>query len=235
MVHRESITQTPLTGLEQTPLIYRDQRLIAVNKPSGMLVHRGQANDDVTVADIVRDQWVGRPVHAVHRLDRGTSGVLLFALDADAARCMQEQFKNGQIVKRYLALVRGPMTEPRELDHPLPCEKGGARVPAVTIFQPLAHSGRWSLVEARPLTGRWHQIRHHLKHLSHPIVGDVRYGKGEINRYFREQYGLHRLALHAISMEFMPPDGGSLELTAAVPPDLAEPLTRLGLWPRDVM
>ena len=227
----DSITQSRLIGLEDAAVIYRDERLVGVNKPSGALVHRGYANDHLTIADIVRDELVGQPVHAVHRLDRGTSGVLLFALDADAARCMQEQFKSGQVVKQYLALVRGPMTEPCDLDHPLPCEKGGSRVPAVTIFQPIAHSGRWSLVQARPLTGRWHQIRHHLKHLSHPVVGDVRYGKGEINRFFREHYGLYRLALHAVSMEFLHPDGKLLKLTAAMPPDLSEPLARLGLWP----
>lgn len=212
-------------------VIYRDERFLAVNKPAGMLVHRGQDNDDVTVADIVRDELVGAPVHAGHRLDRPTSGVLLFALDKDAARCLQEQFEGGRVVKQYLALVRGPMTAACELDHPVPRIKDGPRVPAVTVFKPLAHSGRWSLVEARPRTGRWHQIRLHLKHLSHPVVGDVRYGKGEVNRFFRQHYGLSRLALHALSLELLHPDGTPLRLTAPLPPDLSGPLERLGVWP----
>jgi tRNA pseudouridine65 synthase len=221
--------------MNENILVYRDERILAVNKPAGMLVHRGMDKDKVTVADIVRDELVGRPVHAAHRLDRGTSGILLFALDKEAARCFQRQFAGGEIAKRYLALVRGPMTEPCDLDHPVPCDRGGIRVPAFTSFRPLAHSGRWSIVEANPRTGRLHQIRRHLKHLSHPVVGDVRYGKGDVNRFFREQYGLNRLALHALSLEFSHPNGHRMELSAQLPRDLSDPLEKLGLWPLNIL
>ena len=212
-------------------VLYRDQWLVAVSKPSGMIVHRGWGRDQVTVADIVRDQIIGRPIHAVHRLDRGTSGVLLFALDPGAARYMQAQFEAGRAIKRYLALVRGPVLNACLLDHPVPQKEGGERVAAITEFQPLAHSGRWTLLEARPRTGRLHQIRRHLKHLSHHIVGDVRYGKGDVNRFFRESYSLNRLALHAFALEITDPGGNQLLLQAAVPPDLSSALEKLGVWP----
>jgi tRNA pseudouridine65 synthase len=210
--------------------LYRDECLLAINKPAGMVVHRGWAEDAVTISDLVRDRIIGAPVFAVHRLDRGTSGVLLFALNADSARLMQAEFQNGGARKTYLALVRGPFRESCVLDHPVPRCKGGERIPAITEFTPLAHSDRWSLVEARPLTGRMHQIRRHLKHLSCPIIGDVRYGKGKINQFFREQYGLTRMALHALEMRIKHPDGRELHLQAPIPDDLSAPLRKLGIW-----
>jgi len=211
--------------------LYKDARMLVVNKPSGMLVHRGWGQDPITAADIVRDEIIGAPVHAIHRLDRGTSGILVFALDADAARFLQEQLLSEQSSKRYIALVRGPMPEGCVLDHPVPQRDKAERVPAVTEFIPLAHKDRWTLVEARPQTGRLHQIRRHLKHLSHPVVGDVLYGKGDINRFFRQNYGLHRLALHAFQFAIKHPDGSSLTVQAPIPPDLSEPLERLGMDP----
>lgn len=213
----------------QIDVIYRDERIIAVTKPSGMVVHRGWGQDAVTAHDLVRDQIIGTRIHAVHRLDRGTSGVLIFALDPHTAREIQAQMDSGRVVKRYIALVRGPMREGCLLDHPVPAREGEARVDAVTEFEPIDHSGRWSLVEARPQTGRLHQIRRHLKHLNHPIVGDVRYGKGDINRMFREEYGLCRLALHAYSFSLFHPNEEALELRSPIPKDLSEPLERLGM------
>ncbi len=212
-------------------ILHKDERLIVVSKPAGMIVHRGWGLDAVTVADIVRDQLVGQPVHAVHRLDRGTSGVLLFALDAAAARHLQSEFQSSGTEKLYLALVRGPMLNSCTLDHPVPRVKDGERVPAITNFIPIAHKDRWSLVEARPKTGRLHQIRRHLKHLSHPVVGDVKYGKGPINRLFREEYSLHRMALHAWKISLTHPDGHRLDIQAELPQDLLLPLQSLGIWP----
>jgi tRNA pseudouridine65 synthase len=222
----------PPEALPDLPILHRDDRLLAIAKPAGMVVHRGFDNDPITVADVVRDRIVGAPVHAVHRLDRGTSGVVLFALDPEAARLMQMAFEADRIGKRYLALVRGPMTAACTVDNPVPRVKDGPRVPAVTDVEPLAHVGRWSLVEARPRTGRLHQIRRHLKHISHPIVGDVRYGKGDINRMFRETYGLHRLALHAWGLSVPHPDGSDLHVQAPLPDDLAAPWTLVGVWPQ---
>ncbi len=210
-------------------VLYRDESIIAVNKPSGMIVHRGLDKDPVTVADILRDEIVKAKVFAAHRLDRGTSGVLLFALNPDAARNLQKQIEAGQVQKRYLALVRGPMKEGCVVDHSITKVKQNERVPAVTEFIPLAHKDRWSLVEARPLTGRQHQIRKHLKHLSHPIVGDVLYGKGDINRFFRETYKLNRMALHALALTIKNGYDEIINIEAPIPKDLAEPLERLGI------
>lgn len=196
-----------------------------------MIVHRGWGLDNETVADIVRDQITGCPVHAIHRLDRGTSGVLLFAKNAETARHLQSQIDNGQFYKTYLALVRGPMRQDCIVDHPVPKEKSKSskRVPASTKFTVLSHKDRWSLVRAEPITGRLHQIRRHLKHLSHPIIGDVRYGKGEINRFFQSEYGLMRMALHACQVEVSDLDGRMLTIRAKMPDDLLHPLSRLGI------
>jgi tRNA pseudouridine65 synthase len=210
------------------PVLYRDAHLLAAGKPTGLAVHRGAARDRTFALQLVRDQ-AGRRVHAVHRLDRATSGVLLFALDPETARRMQERFAAGAVEKRYLALVRGIPPEEGVIDHPIPSDLDGPRVAAVTAFRRLATFERYALVEARPRTGRRHQIRRHFKHISHPLIGDVRYGKGEHNRLFRERFGLHRLALHALELAFEHPETGeALRIAAPVPEDLAGPLRAMG-------
>jgi tRNA pseudouridine65 synthase len=211
------------------PTLYQDGVLLAVDKPANLAVHRGAARDRTVALQIVRDR-VGRHVHAVHRLDRATSGVLLFALDPATARRMQEQFEAGTVAKRYLALVRGIPPEEGVIDHPIPRDEDGPRVPALTEFRRLAVFERYALVEARPRTGRRHQIRRHFKHLSHPLIGDVRYGKGEHNRLFRDRFGLHRLALHALELAFEHPETGeSVRIVAPMPEDLAGPLRAMGM------
>jgi tRNA pseudouridine65 synthase len=211
------------------PVLYRDAHLLAVGKPAGLAVHRGAARDRTFALQLVRNQ-AGRRVHAVHRLDRATSGVLLFALDPETARRMQERFAAGAVEKRYLALVRGIPPEDGVIDHPIPSDLEGPRVPALTAFRRLATFERYALVEVRPRTGRRHQIRRHFKHISHPLIGDVRYGKGEHNRLFRERFGLHRLALHALEVAFEHPETGeALRIVAPVPEDLAGPLRAMGM------
>lgn len=222
-------------GEKSLNVIYRDQFIVAVNKPSGMIVHRGYDRDPVTVADIVRDDIVGAPVHALHRLDRGTSGVLVFALDSETARFLQEQLHERSVKKRYLTVVRGPMKEVCVLDHAIPNKKDGDRVDAVSEFRPISHAGRWSLVEAIPHTGRLHQIRRHLKHLSHHVVGDVRYGKGDVNRFFRDNHAFRRLALHCFELTLPLPNGAVATLSAPVPEDLVNLLIRMGLFPSTEM
>ena len=213
----------------ELPPLHQDGFLLAVGKPTGLAVHRGAAQDRVFALQLVRDR-AGRRVHAVHRLDRATSGVLLFAFDPVTARRMQERFEAGAVEKRYLALVRGIPPETGVIDHPIPRDVDGPRVPAVTEFRRLAVFERYALVEARPRTGRRHQIRRHFKHISHPLIGDVRYGKGEHNRLFRERFGLHRLALHALELAFAHPETGeSLRIVAPLPEDLAGPLRAMGL------
>ena len=210
-------------------ILYRDGDLAIVNKPSGMLVHRGWDNDAVVAKTELRDA-IGRHVFPVHRLDRATSGALAFALSSEMAAALQPQFEQGGVRKRYLALVRGIPPERGVIDSPVPRSEDGPRVSAVTEFRRLFTFERYSLVEACPKTGRLHQIRRHLKHLGHPVVGDVNYGRGEINRLFRERYGLHRLALHALELELAHPrTGAPVAVRAPVPDDLAGPLRAMGV------
>lgn len=210
-------------------LLHRDDHLVVVNKPSGLAVHRGMSREKIAVLQLVRD-LMGRHVYPVHRLDRATSGALLLALNPGTARLLQEQWESGRIEKRYLALVRGIPPEEGVIDSPVPRSPQGPRVPAITEFRRLVVFERYALMEARPLTGRLHQIRRHFKHISHPLIGDVRYGKGEHNRLFRERFGLHRLALHAVSLEFdHPVTKERIRITAPVPEDLVGPLRAMGM------
>ncbi len=227
-------------------IVHRDDRLLAISKPSGLLVHRGWGTDERVAVEEVH-ALVGARVFMVHRLDRGTSGVLLFALDREAARVMGQRFERGEVWKRYVALVRGLAPEKVEVDHPLrrvdsddqtrrPARTELHRIAATELGPepgeaPSAWPRRYSLVEAFPKTGRTHQIRRHCKHASHPIIGDVRYGKGEHNRFFRRRFGLYRLALHASELRVRGLDDSELVLRSPLPKDLSVPLEALGLWP----
>lgn len=200
------------------PILWRDDRYVVVDKPAGVACHRGWATggeDDVPLLQRVRDT-VGAYVWLIHRLDRGASGAVLFALDAEAARAASDAFVAGTVDKRYLAITRGHPPAEVIVDHPIPNDDGGPRVDAVTELRCRETFGRYALVEARPRTGRLHQIRRHCKHLSCPLIGDVRYGKGEHNRIFRTQHGLHRLALHAAFLGLPHPLGGPA-IAVAVP------------------
>ncbi|HWZ90847.1 MAG TPA: pseudouridine synthase [Polyangiaceae bacterium] len=185
-------------------ILYQDESCAVVDKPSGMIVHRGWANDDQDLMRRTRDA-LGRYVYPLHRLDRGASGAVLFALNEPAARSLNRAFAAGEIEKRYLALTRGHPPEQGLVDHPIPRAPGEERVSAQTEYRRLGVFERYALVLALPKTGRLHQIRRHLKHLSCPLIGDVRYGKGEHNRLFRERYGFERLALHAAALRFVHP------------------------------
>ena len=189
-------------------LLYLDERVALVDKPSGIVVHRGWADDDGGLLIALRDR-LGRRVWAAHRLDRGASGVVAFALDEEAAAALGEAFSAGQTDKRYLALVRGHPPTHAIIDHPVPAKPDGPRVPALTEIRTLGVWERYALVEAIPRTGRLHQIRRHLKHIACPLIGDVNYGKGEHNRLFRERFGLHRLALHALALRVPHPTTGA--------------------------
>lgn len=218
--------------------IYVDEHLVAIDKPPGLLVHRTQlaAGEDVAALQLLRDQ-LGRPVWPVHRLDRGTSGVLVFALSPEVASLLGALFEGGQMHKRYLALVRGwPGAEAGVIDHPL------ARDPELpSAGQPLLQAQtRWrvlerlewpvgtdprfattrvALMEAEPLQGRRHQIRRHLKHIAHPILGDATHGKGPLNRAVATHLGLQRLWLHARQLQLTHPvTGAALDLQAPLAP-----------------
>jgi tRNA pseudouridine65 synthase len=199
-------------------IVHRDARCVVVDKPSGLATHRGWDGDDDALLQRVRDA-VGCYVYPVHRLDRGASGLVVFALDGEAARALAAAWP--QADKRYLALTRGHPPDHAVIDHPVPRAPGEDRVAAKTEVWRRETFGRYALVEARLHTGRLHQIRRHLKHLSCPLIGDVRYGKGEHNRIFRTEHGLSRLALHCTRIAVGHPDGGALAVDSALPDDLA--------------
>jgi len=212
--------------MAEIEILYRDADVVAVNKPSGLAVHRGWADDDAFAMTLVRD-LLGQWVYPVHRLDRGASGVLLFALSPAAARVICQRFEQHEVEKRYLALVRGAPPETIVVDHALRPDNSDVPQPAVTEVRRLEQLGRYAWVEASPRSGRLHQIRRHLKHLSCPIIGDVKYGKGEHNRLFREHYGLHRLALHASHLQLRGPNDEPIQIAAALPAELARAVQML--------
>ena len=213
--------------------LHLDDHLAAISKPSGLLVHRGWDNDNDVAMFRVRDA-LGQLVYPLHRLDRGTSGVVLFARSRESAAAFAAMFETGGIKKSYLALVRGTSPEEGTIDYPLQKTESGPRVPAVTHYRTIArsHIDRCSLVEAHPETGRLHQVRRHLRHINHPIVGDVKHGSGVINRHYRSIYNLHRLALHARACSFTHPfTRQNLVIEARLPADLEHPFHALGLLP----
>lgn len=212
-------------------VLYEDEALVAVDKPSGIMTHRGFGDRSPALLQRARDA-LGAHVFPVHRLDRPTSGVVVFARDPASARELARQFRFGLPRKRYLAWVRGRPPEFGVLDYPVPRAKDGPRVAARTSLCRHAFHEGYSLVEAAPATGRYHQIRRHLKHLSAPILGDVRYGDGRHNRRARAELGLHRLGLHAFRLVIAHPvTGERLDLRAPIPRDLADPLRR---WSAEV-
>jgi len=212
--------------------LHHDERLLVINKPSGLIVHRGWGRDRVTVMSLLRDQLgTTAPLHPVGRLDRGASGALLVALDPDAARVLSE----ASVEKRYLALVRGEPPTSGVIDHPIPRRPGGPRVEALSEYRLLQTAQTeprvTSLVEVTPSTGRLHQVRRHLKHISHPLIGDANYGKGPLNRALAERYGLRRLALHARWLSFVHPGSKEeVQVDAPLPEDLGGPLARMGFY-----
>jgi tRNA pseudouridine65 synthase len=233
-------------------LLYRDDDLVVIDKPAGLLVHRSSldAHETDTVLERLRAQ-LGRDETATlapaHRLDKGTSGVLVLALHAEAARRLGQAFEDGRVAKRYLALVRGWPDEAIDLDHPLARDPeqpstGQPRLPARTLFRRLARvewpfavddrhpSTRYALVEARPLTGRRHQIRRHLKQLAHPIVGDATHGKGPHNRAVAAWLGVSRLWLHAVELELLHPADGRPMRLEALPGEAWQQLSGRGPW-----
>ncbi len=208
-------------------VLYRDDHLVAIAKPSGLLTHRTDLDRHETrfALQLLRDQ-IGHKVWAVHRLDKGTSGVLVFALDGETAQALGHQFEQGQVDKHYVAVVRGHPPLAGCIDHPLVRQfdtyewrdKAASfpAQPAQTRFRRLASvelpvevdrypTSRYALLELEPLTGRRHQLRRHLKHIAHPIIGDATYGKGRHNRFFAERFGTQRLLLACTRLAFRHP------------------------------
>ena len=217
--------------MQTLPILFRDDDVVAINKPAGLLVHRSRVDVHASefAVQMLRDQ-IGQLVFPVHRIDRPTSGVLLFALNKECARELSDQFASRSVSKDYLAIVRGNTPETKRWDEPLiekhdPATDGKARKnkaaqEAITQFRTLESwtvpfsagkysQSRYSLIAAKPLTGRKHQLRRHFNHMAHPIVGDSTYGDRRHNRLFREQFAVHRLLLIAKRMKFLHPVSGS--------------------------
>ncbi|MFD2865018.1 pseudouridine synthase [Mucilaginibacter antarcticus] len=200
-------------------IVYRDEYLIAINKPHGLLVHRSTiaADAEVFALQLLRDQ-IGQKVNPVHRLDRATGGVLLFALSKDIEIAMQKQFADDLIKKSYLAIVRGYAPDTEDIDYPLRKENGTLQE-AFTHYATLRRAelpipfgkhatSRYSLIEVKPTTGRMHQIRKHLSHVNHPIIGDTTHGCNKQNKLFRERWEMNTLMLHAATLSFIQPVSG---------------------------
>jgi len=198
----------------QLPILLQDEHLVAIHKPPGLLMHRSPiSRDTVFVLQTLRDQ-IGQRVYPVHRLDRATSGVLLFGLSPEAAQKVVQQFEARTVEKEYRALARGWVEDAGVIDHPVADEEGN-NIPqeAVTDYRCLQRgelpfevdrypTSRYSLVSVSPRTGRRQQIRRHFKHISHHLIGDTTHGNGKHNRFFREQFGIHRLMLTSQVLAF---------------------------------
>lgn len=223
-------------------LLYRDEALAVVDKPAGLMVHdsalaRGETD---FAADRLRDA-LGCRIHLVHRLDRATSGCLLIAFDREVASALGKQLMSHAVRKQYLAVCRGwPDAESFTVDHPL---DGGPGKPekkaAVTHFRRLAtgelpepaagfETSRFALLACEPQTGRFRQIRRHLKHVFHHLIGDTSHGDGRRNQQFR-RLGVHRMLLHARALEFAHPVGGApLRVVAPVDAEFRRALDLFG-------
>lgn len=232
-------------------IIYQDEWLVAVNKPAGWLVHRSwlDRKEKVVVMQTVRDQ-IGQHVFTAHRLDRPTSGVLLMGLSSEAGRLLAQQFEQHQIQKTYHAVLRGWLDGAATLDYPLLEEldkiadkfsaEPRAPQPAVTDYQALAQtempvaigkysSARYTLVEMSPRTGRKHQLRRHMAHLRHPIIGDSAHGDLRQNRGAAAHFGLDRLMLHASALSLTHPfTGEPLVIRAGLDPIWHQMLQQFG-------
>lgn len=197
-------------------IIYQDENLIAINKPHGLLVHQSSIARDATefALQLLRDQ-VGKHVSPVHRLDRKTSGILLFAFDKQSEIAMHQQFMNTETDKKYLAILRGFTPDAMDIDYPL-AKENGTMQNAFTSFKTLQRAevavafgkhptSRYSLVEATPRTGRMHQLRRHFSHILHPIIGDRTHGCNKQNKFFKEQWNMTTMLLHAAELAFTHP------------------------------
>jgi len=233
-------------------ILFQDESLVAINKPSGLLVHRSPIDQYEThfAMQMTRDQ-IGQRVFPVHRLDKPTSGVLLFALSSEVANLLTKQFAAATMYKTYWAVVRGYTSDSGVIDSDLQEEwdkmtdklvdKDKPAQSAITHYERLAttelpypvgryDTARYSLVSLQPRTGRKHQLRRHMKRIYHPIVGDSTHGDGKQNAFLREQFGLARLMLHAKSMEFTHPVSGErVFLEAGVAEDFSMMLRSLKL------
>ena len=224
----------------KTQILYQDEYCIAVNKPHGLLVHRtSMSNDKDFLLQRVRDQS-GKKVYPVHRLDRPTSGVVLFAFSKDIVAEFFRVFRERAVKKTYLALVRGWTDDSGVIDSPLKTASGREQ-DALTLYKSIAkveidipvepyEKARYSLVEIDLKTGRTHQIRRHFAHLRHPLIGDTTHGDGRHNQMFRDKFNSHRLMLAATKLELIHPfTQKKLEINAPLESGFKTVLNKIGI------
>ena len=229
----------------QLPILFEDDYYIAINKPAGVLVHRtsiAKEENELLAVQMLRDQ-IGQKVYPLHRIDRPTSGVLLFGKSSHATALLQPLFTTDQVKKFYLSIVRGFMSEKHGfIDQPLKKKLIGDLQVAKTEFWSLGHSeipyasspryntSRYSVIQAYPHSGRMHQIRRHMAHERHYIIGDTAHGDNKQNNFFKKQFGLQNLLLHAWKLEFTHPvSKEEIRIKAVLPVYFKEMLTLLKL------
>lgn len=211
------------------PLLYLDEHYVAVDKPPGLLVHRTAIDRERDVLlQRLRDQ-LGHRVYPLHRLDRATSGVIVFGRDSEAAGQLAGEFRDDRVEKRYVALVRGWPPLEGAIERPLVNRDTGRTQSARTRFRRLATvelpipvsrwpTARYALLQVALDTGRAHQIRRHLNGISHPVIGDVAHGDNRHNHLFRDRFGCGRLLLHAWRLGFRHPrTAREVRITAPLP------------------
>ncbi|WP_338876258.1 pseudouridine synthase [Spirosoma sp. SC4-14] len=209
-------------------VLYRSDDLVAINKPHGLLVHRSPIASDASefAVQVLRNQ-LGQRVYPVHRLDRKTSGVLLFALNETMNSLMQQQFADGLLSKAYRAIVRGYTANEQVIDYPLRRDDGVVQ-DAVTRLKTLQRTeiplpfgkhqtSRYSLVELTPTTGRMHQLRKHMAHILHPIIGDRPHGCNKQNKLFLDHFQMNTMLLHACQLQFNHPLSSETIVISAPP------------------
>ena len=227
-------------------ILYQDDALIAVNKPTNLAVHRSKmvGNAEEFLIDQLREQ-IGDSVYLAHRLDRATSGILLVARSKEVAAALGEQFMGRSVRKQYLVVVRGwPVPLEDVIDYPLPgSRETGPRRQARTQYQRLATievpielgrypQQRYALLLAEPESGRFRQIRKHLAHIHHPVIGDCQHGRGDHNRLYKQHFGCHRMLLHAWRLRFAHPlNGAATQIEAPLDREYTALLERFD-WPR---
>ncbi|TDO24823.1 pseudouridine synthase [Pedobacter duraquae] len=221
-------------------IVYQDEHLIAINKPHGLLVHRSAMASDAKVfaLQMLRDQ-IGRRVSPVHRLDRKTGGLLLFAFEKDVEISMHKQFMEGEVQKKYQAVLRGYAPDALDIDYALTTDEGVVQE-AFTSFITLKRAeidmpfgkhatSRYSLVEATPTTGRMHQLRKHFAHIFYPIIGDRKHGCNKQNKLFKEQWDMTTMLLHASELNFIHPvTRAQIELRAGLQDEFKRVMTMMG-------
>ncbi|WP_407705094.1 tRNA pseudouridine(65) synthase TruC [Thalassotalea agarivorans] len=246
-----------MTEKPDISILYQDEHIVAVNKPSGIFVHRSFLDkaECFFMVQLVRD-LIGQYVYPVHRLDRATSGILVFALSPEVARDLNEQFTDRRIKKHYIAMVRGHLLGEDIVDYALKekLDKIGDKyvsedkapqeaqteyknLATAVIDKPLGkyQTVRYSLMAMYPKTGRRHQIRRHLAHLRYPIIGDVNYGDNKHNPFFAQQFGFRRLMLHALSLSFVHPVAQrEISITAPLDQQWLDVMRQLD-WPQSLI